>query len=111
MGNVLPYSYALNGQSSAIPAILSQAGIDSWNRHWAILYGPNPVTAGPVNLAIEEDQAADGERAHTSEQAAFVVFGSLAPPSFTIGSSPSFICNISLDSFGKPGSTLIILSL
>ena len=52
-----------------------------------ILYGPNAVAATGLNLAIDEDQANDSERRHTTEQVAYLVFESVpnqAPNSITL---------------------------
>jgi hypothetical protein len=69
-----PYSYTLNGLSTASTAILSQAGMDGGNGGWAILYGSNPLTASQISLAIEEDQYLDSERRHQTEQVGYIIF-------------------------------------
>jgi PKD repeat protein len=72
--NSPPYSYALNGLSTASTAILSQAGMDGGNGGWAILYGSDPLTASEGFLAIEEDWYRDNERKHTTEQVGYIIF-------------------------------------
>ena len=72
--NAPPYTYAPGALSAPEVAIASVAAMDGANGGWAILYGANPVTSGKLNLAIDEDQSADSERAHTSEQVAYIVF-------------------------------------
>ena len=46
------------------------------NGGWALLYGGNSLTSTALRLAIDEDQIYDTERAHISEQVAYIVFGS-----------------------------------
>ncbi len=70
-----PYTYSINGPASPLSAIASQVAMDGTNGGWAALYGPNAVTSTSLNLVIDEDQVADAERSHTTEQVAFIVFG------------------------------------
>jgi hypothetical protein len=72
--NTPPYNYAPGALFTPKVAIASVAAMDGTNGGWAILYGANPVTSGKLNLAIDEDQSADSERAHTSEQVGYIVF-------------------------------------
>lgn len=74
MTNTPPYSYGLAGVSSPSTGILSQAGMDGVNGGWAVLYGAGTLTAGAVNMAIEEDWYLDSERNHTTEQVGYIVF-------------------------------------
>jgi hypothetical protein len=69
-----PFSYSLSGLSSASAAIISSAAMDGGNGGWPVLYGATPVTAGTLNLAIDEDQLYDSERGHITEQVAYIVF-------------------------------------
>ncbi len=69
-----PYNYAPGTLSAPEVAVASVAAMDSVNGGWAILFGANPVTAGKLNLAIDEDQSVDNERSHTSEQVGYIVF-------------------------------------
>jgi hypothetical protein len=69
-----PYNYAPGALSAPKVAIASLTAMDGGNGGWAILYGANPVTADMLNLAIDEDQSGDSERAHTTEQVGYVVF-------------------------------------
>ena len=80
VGNSPPYSYSLSGLSSVSAAIVSQAAMHSDNGGWSILYGSNPVSTTSLNLAIDEDQAGDSERRHTTQQVGYIVFGTTAPP-------------------------------
>ena len=72
--NTPPYNYSTGALSAPDVAVASVAAMDGANGGWAILYGANPVTSGKLNLAIDEDQSADSERAHTTEQVGYVVF-------------------------------------
>ena len=70
-----PYTYAYPVMDNAKAAVASQAGMDGNNGGWAVLYGGNPLPAdgGTLSLAIDEDQLKDTERAHTTEQVAYLV--------------------------------------
>jgi hypothetical protein len=76
MDNSPPYSYPITGLSMPSVAIVSQSGMDGNDGGWAVLYGSNPVSTSSLNLVIDEDQAKDTERRHTTEQAAYIVFES-----------------------------------
>lgn len=68
--NAPPYAYPVGGLPSVSFAVVSAAGMNGGNGGWPILYGPAPV--GPsLQLAYEEDQLADAERSHITEQVAF----------------------------------------
>ena len=47
--------------------------MDGGNGGWAVLYGAGAVTASSLKLAIDEDQAKDSERKHTTEQVGCLV--------------------------------------
>ncbi len=74
-GDSPPYTYGFSALESAHTAVVSQNGMDGNNGGWAVLYGANPLSAGTLALAIDEDQIRDSERNHTTEQAAYIVFG------------------------------------
>jgi len=76
VGNAPPYFYSFSSAFSTIPkvAILSQAAMDGNNGGWAVLFGASPLTTTQVGLAIDEDIIADTERAHTTEQAGYLIF-------------------------------------
>ncbi len=74
--NAPPYNYSISGLSSAETATLSVAAMDGGDGGWPLLYGSNPLSSSNVNLAFDEDQIANSERGHTTEQVAYVVFGS-----------------------------------
>jgi len=77
--NSPPYSNSYNVMSNSKTAVVTQAGMDGYNGGWAFLYGNSPITPtdSTINIAIDEDQSADSERRHTSEQ---VVFWIIDPP-------------------------------
>ena len=56
-------------------AVASQTGEAGGDGGFALLLGPNPVSAGGVNLVLDEDQLRDNERNHTTEVVNYVTFG------------------------------------
>jgi len=74
MQNRPPFTYRLSGLASASAAIVSQAGMDGVDGGWAVLYGPNTVSATRLRLAIDEDWYLYSERNHTTEQVSYIVF-------------------------------------
>ncbi|MGB6043408.1 MAG: PQQ-dependent sugar dehydrogenase, partial [Pirellulales bacterium] len=79
VGQSPPYAYTISG--SPTTAIASQVAMDGNDGGWAILYGDDPVSPGALNLAIDEDQANDAERNHTTEQVAYLsLTGTNQPP-------------------------------
>jgi hypothetical protein len=74
MQNRPPFNYSLSGLASASAAIVSQAGMDGADGGWAVLYGPNAVSATRLRLAIDEDWYLYSERNHTTEQVSYIVF-------------------------------------
>jgi adhesin HecA-like repeat protein len=84
-----PYNYTPNALFTPEVAIASQSAMDGGNGGWAVLYGDNPVSADMLNLAIDEDQSGDSERAHTTEQVAYVVFEQSGEPPLLSLPSPA----------------------
>ncbi len=74
MQNKPPFNYSLSGLASASAAIVSQAGTDAADGGWAVLYGPNAVSATRLRLAIDEDWYLYSERNQTTEQVSYIVF-------------------------------------
>ena len=72
VGNAPPYNYS-NILAGASIVVASQSGMDGGNGGWPILYGSNPITASSTWFAIDEDQIADAERSHTTEQVSYVM--------------------------------------
>ena len=71
-----PYTHDLDFVPNARTAIATQAGMDSSDGGWAILYGDNPVSEDAIDLAIDEDQLDGGGRSSVTEQVAYIVFES-----------------------------------
>jgi hypothetical protein len=74
MENRPPYNYNFSGLASASAAIVSQAAMDGTDGGWAVLYGPNAVSATRLRMAIDEDWYLHSERNHTTEQVFYIVF-------------------------------------
>ena len=75
--NSPPYNYGFSPAFSSTPAVAlaTQAAMDGNNGGWAQLHGASPLSATTMGLSIDEDQVADSERKHTTEQVAYLVFG------------------------------------
>jgi hypothetical protein len=75
VGNSPSYNYTYPAMANSKTAVVSQAGMDGGNGGWAVVYGSDPITptGGTLKLAIDEDQAYDAERAHTTEQVAYFI--------------------------------------
>ncbi|MGD9099978.1 MAG: PKD domain-containing protein, partial [Anaerolineae bacterium] len=71
-----PYTYTFDPSFSNPPqvALLSQAAMDGGDGSWAVLYGATPLSTTTLYLAVDEDQIGDGERGHTHERVAYLVF-------------------------------------
>ena len=72
IGDTPPYSYGL-APNSWEHAILSQSAMDGNDGSWAVLYGTDPISENGLELSVDEDQLADSERRHTSEQVGYFV--------------------------------------
>ena len=51
--------------------IASQNAMDGGDGGWAVLFGLTPLAGDAITVAIDEDEIADAERAHTTEQVAY----------------------------------------
>jgi len=73
-----PYAYSFKSSFSSAPqvALGSTAAMDGFNGGWAQVHGATMATASTLFLSIDEDQIRDSERAHTTEQVGYLVFGS-----------------------------------
>ncbi len=82
-----PATYTLTPPFASAPSfvLVAQAAMDGGNGGWAYVYGNNAVTSSSITVAIDEDQIADSERAHTSEQVGYAAFAN--PISLTWGDS------------------------
>ncbi len=74
--NAPPYAYTFNTAFASAPTVatVQMAAVDGNNGGWAQVHGPTMATATTLNLSIDEDQIADTERSHTTEQVAYAVF-------------------------------------
>lgn len=81
-----PYAYAFGSVfATARSAIASSAGMDGSEGGWPILYGTGALDPDALGLAIEEDWYFDPERSHTTEQVAYLVFGTRPTSSCGLG--------------------------
>ena len=69
-----PYSYAISGVSNVTTAVVSQTRMRGSNGSWALFYGADPISPTAINLAVDEDQLNDTERAHAGECIAYIFF-------------------------------------
>lgn len=72
--NAPPFAQATAELEGAAVAVLSPAGMDGGDGCWPLLYGPDAVASGALQLAVDEDQLVDLERSHTTEQVAYLIF-------------------------------------
>lgn len=54
--------------------IASQSAMDGGDGGWAVLFGAAPLAGSAIDIAIDEDDIADTERSHTTEQVAYGLF-------------------------------------
>ncbi|MFV2068912.1 MAG: hypothetical protein ACC645_18250, partial [Pirellulales bacterium] len=85
------YQYSYAPMANAKTAVVSQAGMDGGDGGWAVLYGSNPLptSSGTLDVAIDEDQIANSERAHTTEQVAYFI---IDPP--PVGDVPTRVLDV-----------------
>lgn len=55
--------------------VATQVAMDGTDGGWVVYYGSDPLNAG-INLAVDEDDIGDTERAHTTEEIDYWVFDS-----------------------------------
>jgi hypothetical protein len=72
--NSPPYTYNPGASGTVTVGVATMAAMDGGNGGWAALYGAGPVGAGYIDLVVDEDQANDAERNHTTEQVGYIVF-------------------------------------
>jgi hypothetical protein len=63
------------------------AAMDGSDGGFAVLYGPDPISASGVGVAVDEDQLNDSDRSHTTEQISVIALGGSA----TGGDAPSLV--------------------
>jgi G8 domain/Cadherin domain/Bacterial Ig domain/K319L-like, PKD domain/PKD domain len=75
------YSYPVTdlASASASTAVVTQAAIDGNDGSYAVLVGSAAITPTSLTVVVDEDQAKDSERRHSTEQAAYLVFGVPVP--------------------------------
>jgi len=73
-GDAPPYQYSVDGIDEIFTAVASQTAMDGGNGGWGVFSGADPFAANMLNLAIQEDTAADAETRHTTEQVAYIAF-------------------------------------
>ena len=67
VGNSPPYTYAVSGDLDI--AVATQAAENGGNGGWAVLYGADPLPAGGIQLAVEEEVVeGDTTRRHIDEE-------------------------------------------
>ena len=71
-------SYTVNGDFDI--GIATMAGEDGGDGGWAVLFGNDPLPNNRIELAIDEENAADDERRHTLEIVDYWVFRLLPAP-------------------------------
>jgi len=105
VGDAPAYSYGYTAMPNSKVAVVSQAAMDGGNGGWAVLYGNNPITptGNTLNLAIEEDQAKDTERRHTSEQVAYFI---IDPPAEAVTESSDTVVAARMVVAGLPTEPL-----
>jgi len=74
-----PYTYSLSSINDVEAVVASSAGMDGVNGGWPVIYGANGASGSNLRFAIDEDVIGDPERNHTSEQVAYMAFGSATP--------------------------------
>jgi hypothetical protein len=81
------YNYSYSAMPNSKAAVVTMAAMDGGNGGWAFLYGNDPITptGNTLKLAIDEDQANDTERKHTTEQVAYLI---IDPPT-EVATEPS----------------------
>ncbi len=73
------FNYALTGFATVEAAIVSTAALDGSEGSWAVLATATPLTTTVLKTWTSEDKIMDAERSHTTEQNAYIVFGTGTP--------------------------------
>ena len=100
------FTYNITHLDSAECAVASAAGMDGGNGGWPVLYGSLPVTEDTLMLGFDEDQMKDSERAHTTEQVAYIV---LDPPPVAAQSMPDPL-DTNGDGIVSPRDVLLVVN-
>ena len=91
------YNYSISGLTNPTTAIVSAAAMDGGNGGWPVLFGANPVSTSGLVTVFDEDQIADTERNHTSEQVAYIAFETASAPQDQTISFPSIADKLTTD--------------
>ena len=80
-----PFSHSFAQAFAAAPeiAVVTLAGLDGRNGGWAQTHGLPQANATQLFLSVDEDQIADPERSHTTEQVGYVAFEAAFVTPFT----------------------------
>jgi len=106
--NPVPYTYALNTGFEPQVAVASVSAMDGAEGGWAVVYGSNPVSTSKLDLVIDEDQAKDNERGHTTEQVAYLILGTPTPPP-TDTTAP--VATLATSNITNPGGSVHTLTV
>lgn len=68
-------SYTQSFASSPQVGIATQAAMDGNNGSWAVFPAAGGLNTSQMLISLDEDQVRDTERAHTTEQVSYIVFG------------------------------------
>ncbi|MEQ9264433.1 MAG: PKD domain-containing protein [Balneolaceae bacterium] len=89
--NAPPYNYSISGLSTSESAIVSAAAMDGNDGGWPVLYGSGSVSLTSLSLAFDEDQISNNERSHTTEQVAYIVFGTPVMSKDVVSTDEAFV--------------------
>ena len=73
-----PFNEPFSSSFATTPtvAIASESTMNGADGGWPALYGASPFTTTAIGLVVDEDQIADAERSHATEQVSVLAFGS-----------------------------------
>ena len=80
-GNKYSQKFTKAFATKPVVAVVCQAGMDDVDGSWAVLTS-DPTTSA-VSVSIDEDQIANSERSHATEEIAYAVFSAAAAISLT----------------------------
>ena len=112
------YTYNVIGLTSIDGVVASGAAMDGGDGGWSVL--KSAPANGQLRFAIDEDQAGDTERSHTTEQVGYLAFGtansSLERPTTVTPSdrAPRYrdeVAELQLSVFPNPTSELLSLTI
>ena len=74
VGTKVSHTFSTPFAATPVVTVVSQAGMKGREGSWAVLTGAN--TATTLGVAVDEDQNADTERDHPTEEVDYIVFSS-----------------------------------